>query len=234
MLLEKPDPQRAVITASMTAPCDLLAILATADSRGRILVGRDDSAERIELFREMCGENGCFDQPYRFASDHSRVRYFKAPNSSPTLQLYDASTFEVTILSGLPASGKDHWLSKRFDGPVVSLDDLREEMDVDPADQQGEVIAAAKEQAKLHLRAKRPFAWNATNTSRQLREGLINLMMAYGARVRLVYCEALLAETYRRNSQRRVPVPVRVIEKLIDHLDVPDLTEAEQVVYVPR
>jgi len=59
----------------------------------------------------------------------------------------------------------------------------------------------------------------------------VNLMMAYGARVRLVYCEAPLREIHRRNSHRRAPVPARIIEKLVDNLDVPDHTEAETIVY---
>jgi len=80
-LLDKPCPQRAIITASMTAPCDLLAILAEADARGRVLIGADDSRDRIQLFRKTCVENECLDRPYRFASDHSRVRYFKTPGA---------------------------------------------------------------------------------------------------------------------------------------------------------
>jgi predicted kinase len=44
----------------------------------------------------------------------------------------------------LPGSGKDTWLATNAgDAPVISLDDLRAELDIDPAGQ-GPVIAAAR------------------------------------------------------------------------------------------
>ena len=51
--LDKPDPQRAVLTAGMTARCDLLCILAEADMRGRICIEKDDAIDRVALFREF-------------------------------------------------------------------------------------------------------------------------------------------------------------------------------------
>jgi predicted kinase len=91
-------------------------------------------------------------------------------------------------------------------------------------------IDRAHEHAKGHLRARESFIWNATNTTSRLRGGLIDLFAAYGARIRIVYCEASRAEMAMRNARRRKPVPECVIEKLLDHLDVPDLTEAHEVV----
>ena len=44
---------------------------------------------------------------------------------------------DVTIMSGLPGSGKDTWLARnRPDLPVVSLDDIRGELGVEPTDNQ--------------------------------------------------------------------------------------------------
>jgi predicted kinase len=232
-LLDKPDPTRAVITASMTARCDLLAMLAEADARGRICLSADDSADRVACFAEFCREVGCAAGPYPFASDHSRFVYFHSVNQPPTLHVYDGDRFDVTVLSGLPGAGKDTWVRTRGDDlPAISLDDVRDELGVDAADDQGPVVLAAKERAKALLRARRPFVWNATNTSRPLREGVINLMANYGARVRVVYCEAPLPELLERNAARRRPVPGRVIDKLLDHMDVPDLTEAHAVTQV--
>ena len=233
VFLDKPDPQRAVIAAAVTARCDLLSVLAEADARGRICRGPDDAAERVGLFREFCAEVGCPAGPYPFASDHSRFRYFQSDALPPTLQVYDDTRLEVTVMSGLPAAGKDTWVAAHAgERPVISLDVLRGELDVDPRDDQGEVIVAAKELAKDYLRARQPFIWNATNTSRTLRDGLVRLFAAYRARVRIVYCEAPPAMTRERNARRRAPVPEAVMEKLFNGLDVPDLTEAHEVVYV--
>ncbi|HET6250350.1 MAG TPA: AAA family ATPase [Tepidisphaeraceae bacterium] len=231
-LLEKADSQRVVITASMTARCDLVAILAEADTRGRICPGLDQAIERVQLFRDFAGESSCLSGPYPFASAASRFRYFRTPGAPPTIDVYDATRCTVTLMCGLPASGKDTWVKQNAgDAPVISLDALRTEMDVDPSGDQGPVIRAAKEQAKAYLRENRGFIWNATNTTRMLRDGLIDLFTAYNARVRIVYCEAPMNDIRRRNAARKVPVPMRVIEKLMDHLDVPDLAEAQEVEY---
>jgi predicted kinase len=52
------------------------------------------------------------------------------------------------------------------DREVISLDDIRRELDVDPADDQSAVVAAAYDRAKGLLRRGEPFVWNATNVSR--------------------------------------------------------------------
>ena len=228
--LDKPHPERSVITAAATARPDLLAVLAEADMRGRTCVGRDDAVDRVALFREFSAEWGCPAGPYPFSTGHSRFRYFRAQSAPPTIQVFDDTRCEVTLLAGLPAAGKDTWVRAHAgDRPVISLDALRAELGAAPTGDQGPVLAAARDEAKAHLRAGRAFVWNATNTTRMVRDGLVDLFAAYKARVRIVYCEAPLPEVRRRNAARRRPVPERVIEKLIDHLDVPDLTEAHAV-----
>lgn len=235
--LDKPDPERAVLTAAVTARCDWLAILAEADTRGRVCRGLDQAVDRVRLFRDYAGESGCLDAPYTFASSYSRWRYFRSAAGDgvpPTIDVYDASSFDVTVMSGLPAAGKDTWVRRNVNAdevPIIALDDLRDDLDIHPADDQSAVITAAKSLAKDHLRAKRPFVWNATNTSRMLRDGLIDLFTAYGARVRVVYCEASLDTIRVRNAARSRPVPARIIEHLIDRLDVPDVTEVQDVEY---
>jgi predicted kinase len=113
---------------------------------------------------------------------------------------------------------------------VVSLDAIRRELGVDPADDQRAVVAAAKERARVHLRAGERFVWNATNVTRFVRGPLIGFFAGYGARVRVVYVETNYATLTSRNAGARVPRAV--VERLIDKLDVPDLTEAHGVEYV--
>lgn len=67
-------------------------------------------------------------------------------------------------MSGLPGTGKDAYIKQNLsDLPVISLDDLRDEMKIAPEDGPDLVLARAREIAKEDLRAKRPFVWNATN-----------------------------------------------------------------------
>jgi putative nucleotidyltransferase with HDIG domain len=229
--LNKPDPRRSIITAAETARCDLLCILAEADARGRICAQPDDMKDRVAIFADFARECDCYDRSYPFASDHSRFRYHRTLGAEPTIDIYDASRATVTLMSGLPASGKDSWIRcHAADQPLISLDDLRSQLDIDPGDDQSPVIRAAKEKAKDYLRAGRSFVWNATNTTRMIRDGLIDLFAAYSARIHIVYCEAPPAEIRQRNARRQSPVPERVIEKLWAHLDVPDKTEAHRVI----
>jgi len=231
--LLKDSPQRALITASQSARCDQLAILAEADARGRSCATRQELLDRVGLFRDFAIETGCGGAPYAFPSDHARVVYFEKPGSLPTYAAYDDTVCEVVLMSGLPGAGKDHWRAANLPGvPTISLDALRQEMEIDPADDQGEVVARAKSEARDHLRGGRPFVWNATNITRPMRRQLIDLFRAYRARVRIVYVEAPYREVLHRNRSRPSPVPLAVIDRLVQRMEVPDHTEAHSVEWV--
>jgi predicted kinase len=100
-------------------------------------------------------------------------------------------------------------------------------MKVDPADDQGRVVAEAKERAVARLRRKESFVWNATNTTRHMRQSLAALFSAYHAAIDIVYIETDYRTLLQRNAGGRVPR--QVIERLIDRLDPPDLTEGYDV-----
>ena len=232
--LDKPDPMRAVILTSMTTRMDLLAILAEADHRGRVChQGIDDTMAQIVLFEDYCCEQECWDAPRAFASDHSRFTYFRTPSAHPTIDLYDDTRGEVTVLSGLPGSGKDTWVRDHAgERTVIALDDIREELDIEPGENQSAVAAAAFDRAKALLRRGESFVWNATNVSRMLRGKVIDLAAAYKARVRVVYLEPPIPLIRARNAGRVKYVPQRVWDRMLDKLDMPNQAEAHAVEYV--
>ncbi len=231
--LEKPNPQRAVIRASQVIRCDRLAMLAEADARGRQCDDQKEILERIQLFREFCQENNCLDAPRQFPSAHSRFIYFRKEDGYPDREAFDDTRCEVVMMSGLPGSGKDSWIAENLpDWPVISLDALRKDMNVSPEKDQGAVVNRAKELAKDYLRSRRSFVWNATNTTRSLRQQLIDFFVAYNARIRIIYLEAPFEELLRRNRERSAAVPEAVIYKLAGKLDVPDITEAHEVQWI--
>lgn len=231
-----PDATRLAIRLAMTTRHDWLVAVADADARGRRCADPADQQRIVEhcaLWAEHCGELGVLDRPFAFPDAHTaRVWLEAAPGArAPELAAHDDTACEVVLMAGLPASGKDTWLRARGDLPVVSLDELRAELAVDPDDGQGHVIAAARDQARRHLRAGTSFAWNATNLSPALRGQLLALFRGYRARTHIVYCEATADEQRARNRARPSPVPAAVIDRMLERWTVPDPSEAHAVTY---
>ena len=166
----------------------------------------------------------------RFANDQARFLFYRESLSSLHYEPREEYSCTVTFMSGLPGAGKDTWLARSRSGvPVVSLDDLREELGIDVTENQGTVIQAAREGCREHLRARRDFAFNATNTVLQTRRRWIDLFADYRARIELVYLEPPLATIFERNERRDRRVPKLVIERLLEKTEPPTWAEAHSV-----
>ncbi len=229
-LINRADAQRLAFLISHNAGCGLLAILARADALGRQCSDQSSILERVALFEEYCREQDCLLTPRRFPSAHSRFLYFRSEGRDPNYLAYDDSRCQVTLLSGLPGSGKDTWVAEHLSGlPVVSLDAIRETLEAEPTGNQGAVIQAAREEARVLLREARDFAWNATNLSRDVRRQLIDLFADYGAQVRIVYVEANPARLFPQNRNREAAVPEEALQRMMERWEVPDSTEADEV-----
>jgi predicted kinase len=137
----------------------------------------------------------------------------------------------VTMMAGLPGSGKDTWLSRnRCDIPVVALDDIRGELDVEPTDNQGQVAQLARERCRELLRAGTSFAFNATNTMRQTRGRWLDLFADYHACIEVVYLEPPFERVIQQNKRRSNPVPEPVIRKLAEKCEPPTWLECHNLV----
>jgi predicted kinase len=223
---EREKPERRIHLISWQTRCDLLALLARADIRGRICKDANRLLDNVALFASFARDEACWASPRAFATNETRFEYFRKADRYADYEAYDDRWGGVTVMSGMPASGKDTWIARYGNGrPVISLDELRLELGIEAADSQGPVVAHAREQAKVYLRRHEPFIWNGTNLSRERRLGLIDLFADYKARVTIVYVETAPAEALRRNAARPNPVPKSAIERMFDHWEVPDLTE---------
>jgi predicted kinase len=229
-VLEKPDPQKAIISASWEVRLDLLSVLAEADVRGRICEDQAEMFEKVAFFRAYAQEQNCLSIVRSFETEAAAFHYFQRGGTYPGYVPFESDGFEVTLLSGLPGSGKDFFIEKKLgkDFPVISLDALRRQYKKAPTDKRatGRIVQEAKEMAKAFLRKRQPFVWNATNITRTMREQLISLFADYGATVRLVYVEVPYTQLLQQNKNRQYPIPETVLESMIDKLELPSPVEA--------
>ncbi len=207
-----------------------LCILAKADVLGRICGDQAELLEKIALCGEMARELGCFDGPYPFSDDATRFAYLSGRNVAPDYPVYDDTWGEVVLLSGLPGTGKDTWIRENCpEIPMISLDEIRRELGIDPGKNQSAVVEAGRQQAREYLRRHQRFVWNATDLSPMVRGRQTGLFCGYGASVRIVYLETAWAEQLRRNQNRPNAVPDRVVWDMLEVLTPPQIQEARRV-----
>lgn len=231
---DKPNPAQRLITLSQSLNLSQLTMLAEADVRGRICNDQQELLERVALFQEFSIEQNCASLPYPFEHGLHRFSYCNNhdTNASPVYIPFDNTEFEVIMLCGLPGVGKNTWIEAHApDMPVISLDTIRREMKISPKDNQGRVLQESKERAKVLLRKKHPFIWNATNILQQRRKQLVELFTTYKARVKIVYLEVPYKTLLERNQNRKYALPTNVLERFIGKLQVPEVHEAHEVVY---
>ena len=181
----------------------------------------------------MAREEGCLDGCYPFPSDATRRALLSGQDVWKEQTLFDDTWGEVVLMSGLPGTGKDTWIARNIpDLPMISLDEIRRELKISPKADQGNVANIARAQAKEYLRRHRPFVWNATNITTQLRESLISLFETYHAHVRIVYLETDWQMLLERNRSREAVVPQDAIEAMLGKMTVPEAHEARKVEWI--
>ena len=229
-LIHRSDALRSILRISQSVRCDFLAMLARADVMGRICDDQQALLTKIDFFADFAREHSCLTQPSPFPSPLSRFEYFRSETRDPHYDAHDNFKSETILMSGLPGSGKDSWIKTYAPNlPMISLDEIRAEIGAPPTGNQGEVVHLAKERARALLRENRDFVWNATNLTHEMRGQLVDLFTAYHSRVRIVHVEAPYSALFERNRNRPRTVPEDALNKMIDHWELPDPTEAPKV-----
>ncbi len=219
---KKRRPDFELLKAAETVPMRLLHLLSMADIKGRRCKEPEPLDEYVEMFWESIKELEITNASYPFANTYTRYQYFHKDSLWQGSELYDDTTFDVWLMSGLPLSGKDTWIETYGKGmPIISLDNIREEYEIAPGNNSSKVAHIATDRAKKFLRKKEPFIWNATNIIQDIREKLCNLFTAYGARVKIIYLEVPYQELLIRNEKRTRHIPIQVLEHMIDKLEIP-------------
>lgn len=238
-LIDQKEPERKVrkIAAIGELAKDfswhLLCLLVKADVKGRIANAIEEKLTHVEFARMMAKEAECLYEPYHFADSFTKHAYLSGRNVLPNQTLYDDTWGEVILLSGLPGTGKDTWIRlHQPDMPMVSLDEVRAEIEIGPTDNQGRVIQVTQERAREYLRRKQSFIWNATDLTKDTRQKWIRLFEKYGARVRVVYLETDQQTREARNAGRTDSVPEFAVARMIEKTVLPTPDEAQTVEWV--
>lgn len=230
-LLERSNPSNEVVSLSWSVCNKLLYLFALADTRGRDTAEMGRPEENLHYWKMLAEEHGCFDKPYQFGNDRARFQFFRQKGSNLQYVPHEDYRCTVTMMSGLPGSGKDTWLAaNRGDLSVVSLDDMRDELGIEATDNQGQVAQLARKRCRELLRARTSFALNATNLLRQTRQRWIDLFADYSARIEMVYVEPALSVILEQNKRRKKSVPEDVIVGLANKLEPPTWTETHGLI----
>jgi len=209
-----------------------LVCVARADMQGRICVDQQARLDDITLFEQLAREDGCWAEPRAAATAHTRLMYARGAPLHIDTPLFQPPGSQVTVLSGLPASGKDSWIARHAkDLEVVSFDDAKAELGLRHGENDGMAAHHAVDKAKALLRRREPFVWNATHLSEQMRTKTLDLLYAYDANVTLVYLEVPSAVLFQRNGKRDTTLTQKDLERMLHRWELPLPWEAHAVRY---
>lgn len=215
---------------SLDRSIKLLSLLAEADIRGRICPDQSKILDEIELFSELSKELNCWEQPYLFPNNETKMAYLLSGGERyPDESIYLEESFEVILLSGIPASGKSTWRKKNNSIPCISYDDIRQELKLKHGEGTGTIVHLAVDRMKDLLRKRKTFVVDATHLSEQMREKTIKLIQNYHGKIKIIAFESSKKEILFRNQKRNSTLTNQKIEKMLQNWEFPSHCEAETI-----
>lgn len=251
-LVLQDSPAQAYRRLARITDVRLLYWLERADLQGRWATDLQEQLEDLELFRMACEELDLWEEdPYRkwleplvheseyvqqsAIYDHEQGLIHSPEEAIPRSYRWRERPSELLVVCGLSGSGKSTWIRENcLDHTVISMDDLREDMAGDRADQtlNGQVWQKAREDLKKALRQGEKVVWDACNIRKLSRERLITIGLDYHAWVKLVVFHGSAEQAIKQNSMREAAVPAGVIGAQLEGFQFPEVSEAHEVLFV--
>lgn len=226
-----------------------MIMLNEADSRGSIndIENEEFLKKKISDIRTKAEQLGIY---YKELLEHDEVKwegvrkqfsYFDGEIINPT------KDFTVTILIGLPGSGKSTYsqlLTKEESLNIVSRDVIRGELGIGGATPTNDkkVVGTKKEEDKVtelfnakliqYCEMKKPFIIDNTNLKLAYRKAFNQLIMKYNPYIRYVYVEAPSIED--NIARREGQIPKKVFDRMINNFDFPQTTECDELIVLKQ
>lgn len=136
------------------------------------------------------------------------------------LKVHTARPKHAIITIGIPGSGKTTWAEQQQDYINLSLDDFREKLSGDAANQSVNKLAVEMRDAflKRAIKKQQNIILSDTNINPFFRQKLAEQLKAEGYSVEYKLFDITLDEALKRNSIRSRKVPDDVITKMYNGL----------------
>ncbi|MDE1464394.1 AAA family ATPase [Spartinivicinus poritis] len=240
---------------------ELSYFLALADMQGRECEDKQWQLELLELFKIQCQQYNLWQQPpYQdwlkvieqdinclpettqalIKSDAVYLReqgiiHDPADALGKTYHYRNKITPQIIVTCGLSGSGKSTWIERHHaDLPIISLDNIRQELTGNQADQRQnkQVVTIAKERLKDCLRNRQSVVWDATNIRRDFRSQLFTIISNYDGLMQLVMMVNPVDVCIKQNQKRVNGLPDQVILEQQARFEFPLPLETHQLDFV--
>lgn len=146
--------------------------------------------------------------------------------------LFEDNRFgHLYIMCGPSGCGKSSWIKKNLpNATIISLDDLRQELTGNRANQESNqiVVEEAYKRLKKALINKETVVWDATSLLKEYRTPLIALAHDYRALSTIVLVQKKYSDLIIKNQERKNKIPNRALKEQFDSFQWPEVDEAYQ------
>ncbi len=241
------------LALSRRANLELLYWLETADMKGRTCPDLPLQLQHLAEFKMFAEEYEVWNKPHSLELDFislvesesdSVANYYIKAHAVSELESgaislpieavartyeYKQNYSNLIVICGPSGSGKTTWIGNNCaDHVLISLDDIREEINGDRRNQKnkGKVIHLARDRLKQALRNKQDVVWDATSLRSDFRKVICDLGRDYHALVTIVLFMLPESIIYQNNRNREYAVPEDVLLKQFEDFQFPLVDEA--------